>query len=972
MDMSWSQPFSRHSNVFDHTLGKSMLVRRTLGNNRSAFENPGWGSFGASAAASREYVVGDARHNHGNEPEALVGVIDATEASGIVGTKLTPPRLHRDHVARPRLVERLKIGSDRALLLVRAPAGSGKSTILREWLDSTSLVSGWVSLDERDNDLEVFLGYVLAAVRGLFPDANLATRGLIRALTLPPLDALASSLNDDFARLPDDFVLVLDDYHLISNPDIHQLMEHLVRHSPACMHLAIATRDDPPWPLARLRARGAMTELRYDDLLFSEEESIAFLRRALGDAVDHDLAVVLHEESEGWAAGLQLMALTLKGRSLENVRSARARIAAEDIEAFLLEEVFARQPAPMQERLLEISMLNRFSAPLCEAVCELHSADEVDAGWGEAFLQELRHANLFVIPIDAGHEFFRFHHLFQQFLLSRLHERHQPEDVAQIHLRASRWFEERGAIEEALHHALAANGTHEAADIVARHRHELYNQEQFARLTRWLRLLPPEAKEHHPEILLAEARVATMNWRFVEAAVFLDHAALALESAPRDPQTAAIAQAELFALRGILDFWNGDAERVIEESRFVLETLPPEASHLRGLAHTGIASSLYQLGNPELGLAYIETQLASLSPQNPSYAWLLQTQAFLYWLQGDWTNLRLAAVRLLRVSEEIELADQEALAHYFLGAVHYARNDLSSAEAHLSRAVAARYIMRLMWWTQAAGLLALTIQALGRANDAQQIVDDMQAFVLERHAMRLLPGIGAFQAELDRRQGHHAAAVTWARQVAPGPLTWALSAIEPRIAQVRAFLAAGDAVALDQAATTLADLRAFCSRLPNRRLCCKVDLLEALLALCRGQHDSALSTVRRVVRNTEPDRWPRLFVDMGDQMQHLLRQLAAEDGISSALDQILAEFPAPTPMNSDVDQSRLIEPLSPRELEILTLLNARDSNKEIADRLFIAPGTVKRHTISIYRKLDVNGRREAVVRAAQLGILPPG
>jgi len=890
---------------------------------------------------------------------------------GIVETKLSPPRLHRDHVDRPRLIERLEAGSDRALLLLRAPAGSGKSTILSEWLETTSLPNAWVSLDERDSDPGVFIGYILAAMRGMFPDANLTTRTLIQALTLPPLEVLAASLGDDLARMPEDFLLVLDDYHLISHPDVHGLLERVLRHTPARMHLAVATRDDPPWPLARLRARGEVTELRYEDLLFTPEESVAFLQRALGDAIDHDLAVVLHDESEGWAAGLQLMALTLKGRSRDDVRASSAMAAGEDIEAFLLDEVFARQRPAVQERLLQVSILNRFSASLCEAVVSPGTEIGTEFGWGADFLNELKQANLFLIPIDAGHEFYRFHHLFQQFLGARLQERWQPGEVAELHLRASRWFEEQSSIEEALHHALAANHIQSAADIVARHRHELYNQEQFARLTRWLRLLPPEAKEHHAELLLAEARIATMNWRFVEAAVFLDHAGLELDQAQLDPQTAAIASTELLALRGILDFWNGDAERVIEASRQILDVLPPESSHLRGLAHTGMASSIFHLGGTEEALGYLETQLASISPQNPSYAWLLQTQAFLYWLHGDWTNLRLASVRLQRVSEEIELADQEALAHYFLGAVHYARNELFDAERHLARAFAARYIMRLMWWTQAAGLLALTIQALGRAEEAQQIVDDAQAFVLERHAMRLLPGIGAFQAELDRRQGHYVAAVSWARQVTPGPLTWALAAIEPKIAQVRAFLTAGEERALDQAAIVLADLRAHCSRLPNRRLCLEVDLLEALFDSAKGRRDAALETVRRVVQDSASGDWPRLFVDLGEPMEHVLRLLAEQEGALPALEGLLAAFPARPATRTAVDQTLLIEPLSPRELEILALLGARDSNKEIAARLFIAPSTVKRHTVSIYRKLDVNDRREAVARAAKLGLLPP-
>ncbi|MFT4038280.1 MAG: LuxR C-terminal-related transcriptional regulator [Thermomicrobiales bacterium] len=893
-------------------------------------------------------------------------------ASGLVETKLSSPRLHRDHVSRQRLSDRLEAGSDRPLLLLRAPAGSGKSTLLAEWLAQFPRASGWVSLDEGDNDLAGFLGYVLEAIRRRQPQARLATRDLLQALTLPPLAVLVASLAEDLAQLPSDMVVALDDFHCITTPQIHEFLQQLFRHPPQQLHLAIATRTELPWSVSRLRARGQLTELRYEDLLFTPEESEAFLHKALGDAVDHDLAVVLHAESEGWAAGLQLMALALRGRPAEPAGGARTMTPGGDIEAILLDEVFVNLTPTVQDRLARLSILNRFCAPLCEVVCAADDDGDAAAagGWGSAFLTGLNNANLFLIPIDGHNEYYRFHHLFQQFLGERLRGRTTPAEIAELHRRASAWFEAHGHFEEALHHALTAGHPEDAADIVARHRHTLYNHEQFARLTHWLRLMPPEVKEHHPGLLLAEARIATMNWRFVEAAVFLDHAELELERAELSPDDSVVAQAELLVLRGILQFWSGDAERVAATSRQALEVLPPEQSHLRGLAHTGMTTSAYLMGNLDEALAYLDTQLGRLSPQDPSFAWLLQTQSFLYWLHGDLDRLRQSATRLLHVGVDIELADQEALAHFLLGAVHYARNDLEAAERSLTKAVGARFIMRLMWWAQAAGLLALTQQALGRQAEAQAILDDAQAFLLERHAMRLLPNIGAFGAELDRRAGRFAAATAWAQQVTPGPLTWALAVIEPRLAQASALLAEGGAASLDQAATLLAELRAFCARLPNRRLCLEVDALSALLDAQQDRPEQALATLREVIAETGPDGWVRLFVDLGEDMEQLLRQLGRHGAPPRALERILAAFPVRHAPAGAPDQSGLIEPLSPRELEILALLGERDSNKEIAARLFISPGTVKRHTISIYRKLDVNDRREAVARATGLGLMP--
>ncbi|MFN8590191.1 MAG: LuxR C-terminal-related transcriptional regulator [Thermomicrobiales bacterium] len=889
--------------------------------------------------------------------------------TGIVSTKLSPPRLHRDHVPRSDLVARLENGGDRPLTLVCAPAGSGKSTLLREWLDVSGLPFGWIALDERDSDFGVFLSYLLTVLRTAFPTLPFATRDLVRALTLPPPEILAGSLANDLQRLPNDFILVLDDYHVITNPQIHHLLELLLSHPPARLHLVVATRAEPPWALPQMRARGQVSELRFSELQFTRVESEQFLRHSLGDAIAPDVITILHEESEGWAAGLQLMALAIDRRDPVSVRSTRLAAANEDIRTFLWDEVLSKQPLEVQNRLLAISILSRFSASLCESVYAPHGSQEVCEGWGRNFLSDLLHANLFVIPLDGSHEFFRFHHLFQQFLVERRKERFTAAEIAALHQRASAWFESHDFIEDALDHALAAGDATGAADIIGRHRMELYNRDQFARLRRWLGQIPPEVKNHHPELLLAEARIASLNWRFTESAVLLDHAERELAHGSLDPAANDTATGELLVLRAIIGFWTGDAQTVVNNATRALELLPADASHLRGNAHTGIATGYYLDGDLGRALGYIEERLSETPSLSPAYAWLLQTDAFFRWLQGDWTNLALTGFRLLRVSEELELSDQQALAHYFLGTVHYMRNELDLAEEHLAKAFNARFVLRLMWWAQAAAMVSLTYQAQERPKEARQVVEDAQTFILERHAMRVLPAVGAALAEIERRQGAVAAAVARARQVDPGPLTWALAAIEPRIAQARALLWLDDDSGLDQTAALLAELREFCDRLPNRRLACEVEALSALLQDRRGEREQALATVQCLVREVAPDGWVRLFADLGEPMERLLRQLAAQGVERHAVTALLPAFPQRSTGAHLPDQSFLPEALTDRELEVLSLLYSRNSNKEIAADLFIAPGTVKRHTLSIYRKLDVADRRAAVEKAVELGLL---
>jgi LuxR family maltose regulon positive regulatory protein len=439
-----------------------------------------------------------------------------------------------------------------------------------------------------------------------------------------------------------------------------------------------------------------------------------------------------------------------------------------------------------------------------------------------------------------------------------------------------------------------------------------------------------------------------------------------------DDGRAVIARGELAALRGILDLWAGNAERLVTGLTYALAVLPADAGHLRGLAHMGVAAGYWQLGDPLKAKAHLADQVAGTSTTLPLYATLLQAQGFLSWLDGDLTSLEQTAERLLRVSTELDLADQGALAHYFLGIVHYARDDLAAAERHLTLAVAARFTMRLLWWSQAAGLLALTYQGREQPEQARRTLDAAHAVLLERHALRILPNHGAFQAEVDRLQGRLADASAWAVQVEPGPLTWALAVRDPRLVQARVFLAEEPATRLDRAAALVAEVRAFCQRVPNPRLLMEIDALDALLADRQGQHEAALETLARAVLAAEAAGWVRLFVDLGDPMAGLLEQLAARRVVPHTIARILNAFPARPGAPSLPAQPGLLEPLSERELEILALLGARDSNKEIATQLFIASSTVKRHTLNIYRKLEVNDRREAVIRARELGLLSSG
>ena len=886
----------------------------------------------------------------------------------VILSKLHPPRLTGQHVPRQRLVDFLNQHSDRPLTLVSAASGFGKSTLLSEWLATSPRLSAWVSLDQHDNDLAVFVEYILAAVRTPFPTLSCKTEDLLDSLISVPLEVLAATLSNDLAQIATEFFLVLDDYHVITNPQIHELLSRLLSHPPHSLHLVIATRAEPALPLMTLRSHGQMSELGSEHLRFTRQETAAFVRNEFGDDVADDRIAALHEESEGWAVGLQLLTLMpdFSGSSHRASPEGETNYA---IARYLSEEVFALQPTCIRQNLLRLSILRQFSAGLCEALCDREAAKANPGVWGRDFIAHLEHANLFVSPVGGHPEFFRFDHLFREYLAERARDELSPTQIAGLHRRASELFAANGSLDEAVHHALAAGEDERAADLVAVHREDVYNQERFAYLAQLLRALPKGVGEHNPELLLARACLAFVVWRHSEAAALVSEAERALADAPLPPDRRQRALAEVAVYRARLALWTGDQQELETETRVALDLLHPDSSHLVGLTQVGLAASSYLRGDAAKAVAYLEEQLAHPPFDTAAHTSLLHALGFLHWLTGDLTRLHRTQTQQLLFSAELALPEQAAVAHYFLGVVHYFRNELDQAEPHLVEAVDARFSMRPLWWCQAAGLLALIYETTDRPQQARRTLEDATTFLQENYVMRLLPSIGAFQAELDRRQGRLAEAIAWTRHVELSPLVWPLDALEPRLEQVLILISQEGETGRDEAAGILAELRDLCRRIPNRRLQLQINAFDALLLEEQGRHEAALQALERTVIAAEPEGWIRLFVDLGEPMALLLTELSRLQVAPYAVDRILAAFSARHVAGSP-DQSRLANPLTERELEVLDLLVERMSNKEIASCLYIAPSTVKRHTLNIYRKLGVNSRREAVLAAHEVGLLP--
>ena len=427
----------------------------------------------------------------------MPAVPDSPTAQLITLSKLYRPRVGSRAVHRARLLTQLDVAA--GLVVVIAPAGYGKTTLLSTWLETCTLPSAWLSLDDQDDDLILFGLYLTAAVRTLFPAACQDTLELLHGMTTPPADVISRSLSNDLSALPHEFILVLDDYHVIHNPAIHTLMAELTRHLPQPLHLVLAARTDPALLLSSLRARGHVIELREEDLRFSQAETATFLREDMRLDVDDRIVADLQNYTEGWVAGLRLAALYFQ-RTGDLASLAVNQLGSNRyIMSYLVAEVLAHVPDAIQEFLLKTSIFDRFCNSLCQAVTG------IDDAVVQSCLAWLESNHLFLRSVDEEQRWFIYHHLFRRLLLNQLERRYGREAMAALHVKASAWFAQNGYPEDALRHALAGGDTAASVQIVAQNRREAINGEQWHRLELWLRLFPREVIDTQPELLLAEA-----------------------------------------------------------------------------------------------------------------------------------------------------------------------------------------------------------------------------------------------------------------------------------------------------------------------------------------------------------------------------------------------------------------------------------------------------------------------------------
>ncbi|MGA7671736.1 MAG: LuxR C-terminal-related transcriptional regulator [Nitrolancea sp.] len=907
----------------------------------------------------------------------------------LLATKLYAPCSLESFIPRSRLIQKLNEGLSSRLILVSAPAGSGKTSLLADWARQRPVA--WLSLDPGDNDPMRFWRYVLAALDGVRPGTVERIAPSADQTASPSIDGLVTGLINDFAINPDsaEFALVLDDYHVIDSPTIHQSLTMLVEHRPPQLDLVVASRVDPPLRLARVRAGGQLIELRADDLRFNKEETAALLGRLLGpDILLADASMdTLVERTEGWAAGLRLAALALEGRTdatafVENF-SGRHRYVLD----YLTEEVLEHQSDEIRMFLMETSVLERLSGELCDAVTARNDS--------KAMLDAIDRANLFTEPLDEFRNWWRYHQLFADLLQARL-QRLQPECIEDLHRRAAGWYERNGMADDAIHHALAAGEPKWAARIIEREVDDLLLRNEEVTLDRWLAALPADVAASRPGLMLARADLELSRGHLDEVERALDAAEEAVAETPSEgAESSGDGSASLVAnIPAAVAYWRayiaelrGDAERAITFDRQSLAALGENESVLTSIVRVHLCTIELLSGEVRQVEQPLEAHFHVLQSLGEIYP-ALRAMELIGHVQRSRGRLDLA-LDTYRQGLEISTAPERApvaaagIAHVGLAELAYQWGDLDTALEHATEGIA--LCQRLSYRRPLTGGLATLARirlAEGDRSAAFEAIDKAPQIAESVGVTSLLNPLPELRARFLLEQGELGRAVRWTKDRGLKPDDSLSYPREPEyLILARVLQAQGR---FDRALDLLNRMHEravaqgrFGTVIENRAL-------HTVIAAAAGDETSAMASLTEALTLAQPQGYVRVFADEGQPMGELLLRFvslqrtqpsAVRDVPLSYLGRLMRAFEPETGAGGTIARRRgvgipgLVETLTERELEVLHLVAAGKPNRDIADELYVTVDTVKKHVSHIFEKLGASNRTEATARARDLGLL---
>lgn len=896
----------------------------------------------------------------------------------LLSTKFNLPSTREKYVSRPRLFRMLdeSLGRDISVTLVCGPAGSGKTTIVSEWLQRSKKIQhyqfSWLTVGPGDDDLTRFLNYFVTALQRMFPGIAAKMLNMLQTHKPPPVQVLATVLINELSQIKDRFFLILDDYHLISAESIHDFIRFLVDHQPQQLCLVLISRADPPLPLTRLRAHGQLIELRQSDLRFTFEETVEFINRTMDLTLTQEQTAALEKHTEGWIAGLQLAALSMRSEKERTNFIESFSGEHEFIADYLTDEVLALLSEPLRSFLLQTSILDRLSAPLCETVTGKPDAQVV--------LENLVDTNLFIVSLDNQSTWYRYHPLFKDLLRKRLYMT-QADLLDELHNRASRWYEENGQVDLAIEHAISGKNNERASCLIEQVAEELLMRGESRIVLRWLEALPEEEIITHPLLLSLYGFALILCGRSTLKVT-------SLMEKMGDSDRKGEFRGELSMLQAFLAVMQGDAKRTIELSQQALQQLGTRHSFFRSLAADTMGMGYTLAGDiPAATRAFEQVvEISRLSDNAMMTIMALTNLAGLLYFQGKLQLAKVTCEQGLALAEERigpgspiigktllnlaeiyrEQGDLELASQYFLDATKLMENfvEIGLPIAYISTA---RLMMDQKKWSS-----------------AQEYIDKAHRLALETQSTKMDDQLVEIaQVRLWIGRGELNQAVQWANQRGflerspaevlsdAGQNVTLNELVEVEIlCLIRLHMALGQPALAIELIDGLIQVN---EQMNYNRRRVEILILKAIALYQMNRKDQALDALEQSLRLGESEGYYRTFIEHGEPLAQLL-YLAVERDLSPAYASLLLRGIVEEPIKTSTEEGRdpdLIEPLSDREREVLGLIAEGLTNGEIAKRLYIALSTVKGHTTNIFGKLSVKNRTEAVTRARRLGLLPP-
>jgi LuxR family maltose regulon positive regulatory protein len=909
----------------------------------------------------------------------------------LLHTKLFIPRAHPEVIERSSLIRKLDDGLKARLVLVTAPAGYGKTTLLSRYIEHSNRPFAWLSLDDRDNEPTRFWSYFIASLQTLEGAFGRTAQAMLLSPQPPPIENILVNLLNEIALMPDEFIICLDDYHAITASTINQGMVFIIENLPEQMHLVIAGRSEPPFPLHLLRTRRQLLEFNASDLRFSKAEATQFFNQLMKLNLSSDQIETIDKLTEGWAAGIQLAALTLLGSEDISKQLQTFSGSHRYIFDYLAQEVLNNQPQEVQTFLIHTSILEQLSGDLCDSILEGKLAvNDSRIGDSQSILEYLEKANLFIVPLDQERCWYRYHRLFLDFLHARLVEQVDLSEIKELHTKASSWYKQNKMILPAIDHALDSGNYSEAATLINQDVTEIFSRSELPTLTRWIQDFPPETLYSEPRLNMIAAWAYLAIGQHVEVESHLKIVEDILGSqADGSPESLALppetrgALAEICCLRASLAINQYDLPKVFEQSHL-------SESYLNNDAQSGLFNEkrdiqavsyfnqaiLFELTGEITKASESFSKTIALNVQNMHLIPMaISHLAHLQELQGLLREAEETYRMAMRITEDYQYPlPLSGMADTGLGNLLCERNHLERAQVHLRNGINLGK-MWSHWEAMTSGYLGLARVAMANENftEANNLLDKAVAITHETQFPWLTPLFEAYQAIYLARQGKLDAAADWSQKVgfdSEQPIEFNQETIA--IPQTRVWIAIHK---YDQALRLINELlKANESRHAWGQVI-QLLIFNALANYSQGELETALTSIERALRLAEPENYRRIFLDEGESMHAILRavddRLSGEDDerMKRYIGQLLSAFQVKTTLSTQghMGGMAMLEPLSEREIEVIKLLEEGLTNQEIAAQLFISLNTVKAHLKHIYSKLGVNNRVQAISKIHEIG-----